>query len=165
MHPAAFGYVAEQVRARNLNYRGVRVADFGGRNVNGTTRKLFGRGATYVSVDICQGRQVDVVADAADVDLGAEFDVVVSTELLEHTPRGSEVVANAARHLRVGGVFIATMAGPGRAPHGAAGGNLPDGEYYRNVEPDDLRSWLGAACFSEFEVDQLGDDLRCWAVA
>jgi len=139
------------------------VLDLGGRNVNGTPRYLF-PGVRYVSVDIRPGDCVDVVADCADVDLGEGFDLVISTELLEHTDRAEQIVAAARRHLNPGGVFVATMAGPGRGPHGASGEPLPPpGEFYRNVEPAHLERWLQAAGFDEWTIDQSGPDLRCTA--
>lgn len=140
------------------------VLDLGGRDVNGTTRYLWPKVECYYSVDICDGPGVDLVADAAMLDLDATFDVVISTELLEHTPRGKEIVASAYRHLGAGGLFIATMAGPGRAPH-AAGGDTdpPPGEWYRNVTPADLDGWIESAGFDEWEIDTAGTDVRCWA--
>lgn len=164
MHREAMDYMTAQVRRLGLNLPGVRVLDLGGRDVNGTPRRLFKRDPYYVSVDIQPGPCVDIVADAADLDLGERFDVVLSTELLEHTPRASEIVDTAHRHLVPGGVFLATMAGPGRAPHGASGETrLPAGEFYRNVEPEALQGWLRAAGFVAWDVDQLGTDLRCRA--
>lgn len=161
MHDAAYEWVLRHaIHASDT----ATVLELGGRNVNGTTRPLFPSASRYVSVDINAGPDVDVVADAAEVDLGEQFDVVVSTELMEHTPRGAEIVANAAAHLVPGGMFVATMAGPGRAEHGAGGEpSPPPGEFYRNVSPDELTEWLTAAGFDRFEVDQLGTDVRCVA--
>lgn len=164
MHREAMVYVARAITERNLDRPGVDVLDLGGRDVNGTTRDLWGMPGRYVVVDIAPHPSVDVVCDAADLDLGERFDVVTSTECLEHAERGAEIVAAAFRHLRPGGVFIATMAGPGRAPHGAHGAPTPaDGEFYRNVDPDTLDRWLHAAGFAGWERDTLGADLRCTA--
>lgn len=166
MHREAMAYMSSQIRRHHLNVPGVRVLDLGGRNVNGTPRHLFRRAGAYVSVDLRAGPGVDIVADAAELDLGERFDVVVSTELLEHTPKGAEIVATARRHLGPGGTFLATMAGPGRAPHGASGESKPPrGEFYRNVEPEALEGWLRAAGFDEWDVNQLGTDLRVRAIA
>lgn len=154
-------YVARMVDTFDL--RGGDVLDLGGRDINGTPRHLFDANS-YVVVDAAGHRSVDVIADARTLDLDRQFDVVVSTELFEHTDGGAEIVATAYRHLRDGGVFVATMAGPGRAPHSAAGrAHIPDGEWYRNVEPDELDEWLAKAGFSEWQVDVLADDVRCWA--
>ena len=161
MHDAAMSYVARTVDS--LGLRGGDVLDLGGRDINGTPRHLFDA-SSYVVVDAAGDRSVDVVADARTLELDRLFDVVVSTELLEHTDGGAEIVAAAFRHLRDGGVFVATMAGPGRAPHSATGTmRIPPGEWYRNVEPDELDGWLNKAGFSEWQVDVLADDVRCWA--
>jgi SAM-dependent methyltransferase len=163
MHDAALRYVIDTLDTFDL--WGVRtVLDLGGRNVNGNVGYLFPK-AAYVVVDLAEHPSVNVVADAATVDLGEQFDLVVSTELLEHTDGGDAIVANALRHLRPGGTFIATMAGPGRAPHGAGGeADPPPGEWYRNIEPDQLDRWLYAAGFATWHVDTAGTDVRCWAI-
>lgn len=166
MHPEAMNYVSSQVRRHHLNRAGVRVLDLGGRDVNGTPRRLFGRAAAYVSVDLRDGPGVDIVADAADLDLDERFDVVVSTELFEHTARAAEIVGAAYRHLVPGGVLLATMAGPGRAPHGASGEPRPPrGEWYANVGPEALEGWIRAAGFGVWWINQLGTDLRVRAIA
>lgn len=163
MHTEAIQYVQDAAAA--LDFAPESVLDLGGRDINGTARVAFPNVARYVGVDITAGPCVDIVCDAADLDLVDRFDVVVSTELLEHTPRGPEIVEAACRHLRPGGVFIATMAGPGRAPHGASGEvKPPRGEHYCNVEPDELHEWLRVAGFSSWTVDQHFRDLRCTAI-
>lgn len=164
MHAAALQYATEMVADLNLNTPSCQVLDLGGRDVNGTTRHLFTEADQYISVDIVAGRGVDIVADAAEVDFDYEFDVVITTELLEHTPRVAEIIVNAYRLLRDGGVFVATMAGPGRKPHSASGrARVPPGEHYENVDPADLAIMLKEAGFQDFVVDQLADDVRCWA--
>lgn len=161
MHPEAFSYVADIVAEQNLEGD---VLDLGGRYINGTTKDLFPEGHRYVVVDIEPDPSVDIVADAGDLDLGETFDIVLSTELLEHTPRGADIVASAYRHLKAGATFVATMAGPGRPPHGAAGSPWPlEGEWYQNVWPFALEEWLTAAGFTEYKIDTLGTDVRCWA--
>jgi SAM-dependent methyltransferase len=163
MHPAAFRYVVEQLASRDLD--DVTVLDIGGRDVNGTPRPLFPSTARYVVVDIRPCQSVDIVADAAELDLGEQFDIVLSTEVLEHAERAADIVAAAAKHTKPGGLFVATMAGPGRHEHGSDGGCLAAGEFYRNVSPELLGSWLEAAGFKQWEIDQAADDVRCHATA
>lgn len=159
MHAAAKQYITHM--AAIYNRRGITVLELGGRYINGGVRKCFNRAVEYVSVDIVAGRDVDVVADAADLDLGRLFDIVVSTELLEHTPRAAEIVMSAFRHLKPGGVFLATMAGPGRPPHSQSGNReMEPGEWYRNVEPAELDEWLQFAGFDDWAIDVLADDVR-----
>jgi SAM-dependent methyltransferase len=166
MHDAAMNYVAKAIQDHNLNRLGVHVLELGGRDVNGTVENLFFGCDRYISVDIVEGPGVDIVCDAADLNLRDKFDVVVSTELFEHTDRAAEIVGTARRHLKPGGTFVATMAGPGRLPHGASGEAKPPlGEWYMNVEKHTLEKWLEDAGFTEWVVDHLDVDMRCIARA
>lgn len=162
MHAEAFTYVADQVGRLELD--GGDVLDLGGREVNGSIRGLFPKATQYITVDIELHPSVDYVCDAADLDLGEWFDVVVSTECFEHTERAPEIVAAAFRHLRRQAWFVATMAGPGREPHSACGGPDVGDEFYRNVESADLDRWLLDAGFEWWNVDVLGADVRCIAL-
>lgn len=166
MHNHALNFCTHWIHELGLNSVGVHVLDLGGRDVNGTTRPLFPGADRYVSVDIVEGRGVDIVCDAAELDLRDRFDVVVSTELLEHTARAGEIVATARRHLKPKGWFVATMAGPGREVHSASGApKLLPGEFYCNVDHDMLEGWLRDAGFAEWKIDQYETDIRCIARA
>lgn len=116
----------------------VSVLEFGSRDVNGTARGLFTK-ARYTGVDIEPGPGVDVVCDAADwpeVHGDDGFDIVLCTEVLEHSPRWQEIIGAAFYALRNGGRFFVTCATDPREPHSASdGGPLQPGEYYENVGP------------------------------
>jgi SAM-dependent methyltransferase len=159
MHEAARQYVGAATNVFNLHGD---VLEIGGINVNGGVRDLIPH-TRWVSVDIIPGPDVDIVADAADLRLGELFDVVVSTEVFEHTARSPEIIVTAFEHLKPAGYFVATMAGPGRPVHSANGGQLQPDEFYENVEPNVLAGWLAAAGFSEMGIDQAADDVRCYA--
>lgn len=156
MHQAAKEWAARWVPDRPVS-----VLDVGGRNINGTVRHLF-QFNRYVSVDLYPGSGVDVVGDFTEYK-GEQVDVVVCMEVAEHTPRWPAIIANAARHLPPGGLLIFTAAGPDRAPHSATdGGELTQGEWYRNLEPDDLSDVLRGH-FSRHQVDVTGPDIRAVA--
>lgn len=162
MHAAAYAWIEQ--------WRGPQPAatlDFGGRDVNGSVRHLFA--GIYLVVDPAGGDGVDVVASAADVDLGhGRWNTVVCAEVLEHVDdvTAAGIVANAHRHLVAGGRLVLTCAGPGRLPHSAVdGGPLRTGEHYRNVDAAQLQNWLTAAGFREALVDVHGHDTRCVAWA
>jgi SAM-dependent methyltransferase len=138
MHAEAFDWLKA---VRPLLGPRLLVCELGSRDVNGSPRSLF-PDSRYVGVDERPGPGVDVAADAADWFPGALFDAVVCTEALEHTPLAAEVCANAYCLLRHGGVFLATMAGPGRGAHSVDGLELPEGEFYQNVTEAELRRWL-----------------------
>ena len=131
-----------------------RVCEFGSYNVNGSVRGLFV--GEYIGVDLRAGDGVDVVADAATFTC-EPVDVVVCTSLLEHCPYPGEVVANAERILRPGGVLILTAPNTDWQPHGVDGEGVGE-EFYQGIAYDDLAQWLGA--FGHFGIDYSGE--RQW---
>lgn len=163
MHDAALLFLHEHLPAERSE---LSVLEFGSRNINGSIRDVIGKCDRFVGVDIERGPGVDIVADASNVIVdGPRFDVVACAEVFEHATDATckLMTSNAFTHLRVGGLFLATMAGPSRAPHSAVdGGPLRVGEFYRNVTSKLLERWLTAAGFT-YELDEAGDDLRCVA--
>lgn len=127
------------------------VYEVGGRFLNGRVRPLFPC-RTYVSVDLFAGEDVDVVGDFTAWCPEAPADCVVCCEVLEHTPLGGQIVAHAWDLLRPEGFLVLTCATGDRAPHSALDGNAvrPD-EWYRNVDPDQLRGALERAGFRVLE--------------
>lgn len=139
MHPEAFDFVKECVHEHGPF---TDVVEIGGRDVNGNVRSLFGD-AKYVTTDIADGPGVDIVINGKDFVPETAPDCVVCTEVLEHTEDAKAIVENMVRMLRPGGVGIITCAGPGRHPHSAIDGlGLQPGEFYENVEGDDILRWV-----------------------
>lgn len=137
------------------------VLDIGGRDINGSPRDLFPM-AEYVSVDVAEGAGVDVVADCTTWRPARTFDVVVCCEVAEHLEKWPLLVDCAYEALSSGGLFVFTAAGPGRAPHSAVdGGPVRSGEWYRNIDPNELADALSG--FSEVVIDVEGDDVRATA--
>jgi methyltransferase family protein len=150
MHAEAYGWVAGLAPKSKPGV----VLDIGGRNINGSVRDLFPEAESYTALDIAPGDGVDIVADAADWAPDREYDTVVCTEVFEHTPRWPEICRTAFAALRSGGLFITTMAGPGRPAHSAVdGGGLRLGEYYGNVDPYGLGKVLAECGFVDVTVD------------
>jgi SAM-dependent methyltransferase len=154
MHPEALAWIA-----RFATTEPVRVLDIGGRDVGGpwggSPRELFPNADPYFVLDIAAGEDVDIVADAATWQPnGQRFDVLISAECFEHASDWPAICAAAYAALTPGGRFIATMAGPGRPPHGARGApGLETGEHYANVRPDRLAAVLDRIGFVEVTVD------------
>lgn len=151
MHPEAMGWVA-----RYATTDPVTVLDLGGRDINGSPRHLFPGATVYTVIDIAPGDGVDIVADAATWTPDRTYDVVVCTETFEHTPQWPAICRTAYAACAAGGMFVATMAGPGRPEHSAVDGGwtLHPGEHYENVRPDDLRSVLGQIGWRDIIIDQ-----------
>lgn len=135
MHAQAFDFVARHAVALAPEA----VLEIGSHDVNGGVRDLFPTATRYHGIDIAPGPGVDEVADAADWRAADRFDVVVSTEVLEHAPRWRDVVRNAWDALGPGGVLLLTCATDPRPAHSAVDGwDLREGEWYANVAPGEM---------------------------
>jgi hypothetical protein len=143
------------------------VLDLGGRDINGSVRDLFSEATVYRVLDILPGDGVDIVADAATWTPDRTYDVVVCCETFEHARLWPDICGTAFDALCDDGIFVATMAGPGRPPHSAIDGGwtVYDGEWYMNVDPVDLRSVLVSLGFTDVVVDRqpFPADVRCVA--
>jgi 2-polyprenyl-3-methyl-5-hydroxy-6-metoxy-1,4-benzoquinol methylase len=110
------------------------------------------------------GPDVDAVADAGTYVPPLVPQTVVCCEVLEHAANAEQIVHQVATVLAPGGRAIFTMAGPCRMPHsGVDGGQLRAGEFYQNVTPEALRSWLRA--FEQVEVVENIDTADLYATA
>lgn len=166
MHAEAFNWTNRAFSNwYNFDMGNIKVLEFGSLDINGSIKSIFEpRCSVYTGVDLQEGPGVDVVCGAHEFDTLEVFDVVVSCEVFEHTPLWREIINNAHRLLRPGGLFIATMAGEGRYPHSAIdAAPIRDWEYYDNVGSWELNRHLSNT-FSSHEIDVLGSDLRCSAV-
>lgn len=145
MHQESYKFVRAAVA--NLPPR-TSVVELGSRDVNGSVRPLFDAALSYTGIDLLPGPGVDVVADAAQWQPPEPVDTVVTASMLEHTPDGEAILANAFRMLSPGGILILHANCDPWPPHSAVdGGPVPEGEYYGNVDPYALREWLDAAGF------------------
>ena len=97
-----------------------------------------------MGVDRRPGPGVDVVDPDDSLDGAGAFDVVISSETLEHADNPAGLIASAWRALRPGGTLVLTAAGPDRTPHTCDGGPDPvgHGEYYANVSAEQLTNLL-----------------------
>ena len=150
MHPEARAYV-EARRSDEV----MAVLEIGGRWINGGVRDLFPNADPYVSLDIVDGAAVDIVADASTWVPDRSYDLIVCTEVFEHTPRWPQILHTMADACKPGGHVVLTMAGPGRVEHGADGAGVQPGEHYENVDPEDLRREMAAAGWTCIDVDYL----------
>jgi SAM-dependent methyltransferase len=102
---------------------GRRVLEVGALVVNGSVRpavEVLGP-ASYVGVDLAAGPGVDRIcaAERLVAEFGpASFDVVVSTEMIEHVVDWREVIHNLKRVVTPGGVIMVTTRSPGFPFHG-----------------------------------------------
>lgn len=160
MHKAVLDYVSRWATEEPIG-----VLDIGGRDINGTPRHLFPR-ATYLSIDCQPGRGVDLVQDGVTWRAyPGRFDLVLCLEVFEHTDEWPALIGTATYSVRPGGRLIVTCAGPGRARHSAfdGGPDLRPGEWYRNIDPEQLLNVLQGAGWVVEECAQVGEDVQATA--
>ena len=169
MHPEARDGLARQLAACGLDLDAPwRVLDLGGRDINGSIRDLLPNGK-WTGLDIEPGPGVDLVHDATTrwPDSFERFDLVVSTEVLEHVELWGAILRTASEALEPGGpeALFVTCASTGRPEHGASGGPSPlPGEWYGNVAPGPLRDVLaGLFRYSHVEYRANPGDAYAWA--
>ena len=141
MHVQAYDFVTRAVRALPSTHP--TVLEIGSHDVNGSVRPLFPTSSHYHGIDLADGPGVDEVADAATWQPDRSYDVVVSTEVLEHAPAWDAVLDTAWAALAPGGRLVVTCATDPRPPHSAVDGwEVRDGEWYANVPGREVRTWL-----------------------
>lgn len=156
---------------------GVRVLDCGSLDINGNNRDLFEK-SQYVGIDIGLGKNVDLVCRTHEhcAETGY-YDVVISTECLEHDMYYVVSFQNMVRMLRSGGLLLFTCATIGRKEHGTRRSFPNDSpmtaiypgwaDYYRNLTEADVREVLPIEeIFSSFEftVHTEHQDLHFWGI-
>jgi SAM-dependent methyltransferase len=162
VHDEAYQWVA-----RYATQEPTTVLDLGGRDLNGSVRGLFPNAATSRVLDILPGDGVDIVADAATWEPDQQYDVVVCCETFEHTAAWPGICRTAYKALKPDGMFIVTIAGPGRPPHSAIDGlfRLHPGEHYANVPAFELERVLKETGFRNIVVDSQPSPADTRAVA
>jgi SAM-dependent methyltransferase len=135
-------------------FKGSRVLELGAKYVNGSVRPLVEKlccPKEYIGIDVQPGRFVDLVLPAERIVecFGEEsFDLIVSTELLEHVNDWRIVVDNSKRVLRREGKIYVTTRSKGFHLHG-----YPY-DFWR-YELDDMRR-----IFSDFRILALRHDAQ-----
>jgi SAM-dependent methyltransferase len=128
-----------------------RILEMGSRNVNGTVRPIVMKfkPKEYIGIDIVPGSCVDIVlpAEKSVEYFGKEsFDVVISTEMLEHVSDWREVVWNMKEVLKKEGTLFITTRSYGFGLH-----DYP-ADYWR-FEVEDFEN-----IFKDFRIVKLEKD-------
>lgn len=131
--------------------RGKKVLDVGSRNVDGSIRGIIEAldPSEYVGADIIKGPGVDVVcgAEAILAEFGPEsFDIVISTEMVEHVKDWKKVISNLKNVTRREGLLLITTRSIGFPFHG-----FPH-DYWRYEESDFNE------IFSDFNIIEMEKD-------
>jgi SAM-dependent methyltransferase len=130
---------------------GKSVIEVGSNNVNGSLRPIIEamEPQEYIGVDIVEGPGVDLLCSAENLvqEFGEEsFDLVISTEMLEHVQDWKQSINNMKRICRPNGVILITTRSRGYPFHGHPA------DFWR-FETEDMES-----IFSDFEITRLERD-------
>ena len=152
------------------------VLDIGSGDVNGNNNHYF-EDCFVLGNDIGYGPNVHLLGFAHDLPfIDDYFDMIISTECLEHDREYSKTLNAAVRMLKSGGLYLFTCATTGRPEHGTskskpyqAFSTRIDGleDYYKNLTEGDIREVLDVGkYFSEYEfsVNNTHHDLYFWGI-
>jgi len=168
-HPQQRAFTEEVKRRFPQFFTEKDVLDCGSLDMNGNNRFLF-NGGKYVGVDAFAGKNVDIVCRVHELgeDIG-RFDVVISTEMLEHDEFWQKSLKKMIDVLRCGGLLIVTCATTGRGEHLTNRTEHIPGydwrNYYRNIAEKDWWDVINVGeVFGEFEFKVVGTDLYFWGI-
>lgn len=126
-------------------------------NINGSPRKFFYNlwKGSYTGMDIAPGKGVDRIG-YIHFEAPGQYDVVLSTEMLEHDQYWNLSLKAMYDNLKPGGLLIITCAGPHRAPHGVSWAHPllspATNDYYRNLSMADFMEVLPPELFSPYRL-------------
>ena len=130
----------------------------------------------YTGVDIGDGKNVDVISKAHELEYDDEtFGFVISTEMLEHDMYYEQSLLNMVRMLKPSGMLLFTCATTGRPEHGTRRTTPKDApllfgewsDYYKNLTENDIESIEGfLEQFKEFKfsTDMTSKDLQFYGI-
>lgn len=137
------------------SFKNKKVLEVGSLNINGSVRQFFEK-CDYLGIDLGPGPGVDKVVPIHELNEPGQFDVVISTEMLEHDKFWERSLKQMYENLKPGGLFILTCAGPERHEHGTTRttpGDAPfTNDYYRNISIEDFLSVLPAGNFKIYKI-------------
>ena len=161
MHDAVRVFLEDVKRIHPDHFKKKRVLEVGSQDLNGSAREYFKK-CEYTGVDWQPGKGVDVVALAHELTYPDNtFDVVVSTECMEHDVHAKLTVSNIIRMLKPGGLCIITAASDNREPHELYCGV---DSYYGNIPISFFAEYHKQ--FKDWEVRQTrnGEDIQFFGI-
>lgn len=159
MHVGNEQWVADIQKRYSDEITGAKLLELGSLNINGTARDLM-KPATWIGIDQTAGPCVDIVCRAAETAFTeAEFDVILSTSMIEHDPDWRESLAHNLFWLKPGGLFLLSW--------GAEGNHRHDPEPWAAVPVGDVLQWclnmkleILEACWEKHRYE--GDCMGCY---
>jgi len=125
-----------------------RVLEVGSLDINGSLRSFVEsrKPSVYIGIDIVEGPGVDIICDAENL-LGKfeeeSFDLVISTETLEHVRDWRKVISNIKKLCKPDGLILITTVRFGESFHACSYG-------FWRYEPEDMEN-----IFSDCKIQSL----------
>jgi len=169
MHPESWRFIQSVKDAHPEYFHDREVLEVGSLNINGTVRQFFSN-CQYTGIDLGEGDCVDMVAHVTELATHGPFDVVISSEALEHDERWMESLRAMYALLKPDGLLLITCAGPTRPEHGTTRTDTYSSpfttDYYRNISKEDFMEILPPDKFSECTIgyERGQEDLNFWGV-
>jgi len=172
-HPTQQKY-CEDIKVKfPIFFKGIRVLDIGSLDVNGSNRYLF-ENCDYIGLDVASGKNVDVVCVAHEYNTDKPFDVVISTNALEHDIYYKFTLKKMVSLLKHGGLLIFSAANSFKE-HGTKRKNPTSSNtslmsekwsnYYKNLNPKDIVDVLDLnEIFSSYKLEVIAKDLTFWGI-
>jgi len=120
-HESCLDFVKQVLKKEDIEGRSV--LEIGSLNVNGSARHYIEslKPSKYLGVDIAAGQGVDEICsiyDIVDRYRSESFDVVISTEVMEHVKNWQKAISNMKQVVRKEGTILLTTRSAGFAYHG-----------------------------------------------
>ncbi len=169
MHPEIDHFVEKVKHKFPTFFNNRKVLEVGSQDINGSVRKHF-TNCDYLGIDLGEAPGVDKVVSIVDFKQENEYDVVISSEMLEHCKEWDEALEVMYGNTKPGGLFILTCAGPARHEHGTSNHTPQDSkftlEHYKNISLQDFESVLPLSVFSEcsLSLERGNTDLYFWGI-
>ena len=164
MHSEVLNLLTELRSKYPKHFDSSKVIEFGSRDMNGSPRSYVTAPKEYLGIDFRSGKGVDIVGICHEFKSKENhYDMVVSTEMLEHDPYWKNTLQHACRLLRSGGLIVVTCGAPSRQEHNQKDSPIPG--YYENRSAEDIEDCLTKECnWSELSVKYQRDKLDLFCV-
>ena len=155
MHKQVRKFIKEVRNELFHKFRNRTVLEVGSHSINGSPRKYFWF-CKYTGVDISSGKGVDIIGRFSQIKFDKKYQVVISTEMLEHDEEWNISLKRMYDLLEDGGLLLMTCAAPDRQEHGTRRTTpelSPDTtDYYRNISKEDFKSILPEELFDIYVI-------------
>jgi hypothetical protein len=166
-HINQFEY-CQKIKARFPQYfEDCKVLDVGSLDINGNNRYFF-KDCKYIGIDLGEGKNVDIICPVHKYNPGFQFDIIISTEMLEHDYNWKKSLKRMFKLLKKCGLLLITAATTGRKEHGTYANQNKSSpftnDYYRNITTEMLAEALDFDKFLKYEIDIVGTDIYFWGI-